>query len=522
MASEKNAAHWADNYADQIIRMKCDRKTYVVESGITPSGMIHAGNFREVITCDLIRRALERKGKKVNFLYVWDDYDVLRKVPVNLPNQEMITENLRKPVFKVPDPFGCHDSYAEHFEKVFEEESKRVGIDAMFVYNHKNYLKNEFAKEIKIALEHTQDIKDILNQYRREPLVDSWLPIFVFCEKCEKDTIKDLKWNGDTTVTYTCECSHTNTVDFSKKGVVTLRWRVDWPMRWHHNHVDFESAGKDHFAAGGSVDTGRQIQTKVYGTEPPFGFAYEWIGVKGKGQFSSSKGNVVTITELLEIYEPEIVRYLFAGTRPNREFSISFDTDVLAVYEEFDRCERIYFGLEEVNDKVRERNTVAYELSNFEKIPKTIPYQPGFRHLTTLLQIHNFDVDKVIGYFEKELKNEYDKKRLRVRAECAANWVKKYAPDDFKFIVQEKFKGKLNKKEKEILNELASKLLEKEWTDKELHEEMYVLCTNHEIPPKDFFKIAYTVLIGKEKGPRLASFILEIGRKEVAELFKGV
>ncbi|PIN75958.1 lysine--tRNA ligase [Candidatus Woesearchaeota archaeon CG10_big_fil_rev_8_21_14_0_10_36_11] len=522
MASQNTAAHWAENYADQIIRMKGDRKTYVVESGITPSGVIHAGNFREVITCDLIRRALERKGKKVTFLYIWDDYDVLRKVPVNLPEQKMIEDNLRKPVFNVPDPFGCHDSYANHFEKVFEAESARVGIDATFVYNHKNYLKCVFAEEIKIALEHTQDIKDILNVYRKEPLTDDWLPIFVFCETCGKDTIKNIQWNGEYTVTYTCECGHADTIDFRKKGIVTLRWRVDWPMRWHHNNVDFESAGKDHFAAGGSVDTGRRIQEKVYGTEHPFGFAYEWIGVKGQGQFSSSKGNVVTVSELLEIYEPEIVRYLFAGTRPNKEFAISFDTDVLAMYEEFDRCERIYFGLENVNDKIREKNTVAYELSHIGKISKTVPYQSSFRHLTMLLQIHNFDIDKVIGYFERELKNEYDKERVRIRAACAKNWILKYAPDDFKFTVQQTFTGKLEKKEKEVLHELSTKLVEKEWTDVALHEEMYVLCTNHGILPKDFFKAAYMVLIGKEKGPRLASFILEIGRKNVAELFTRV
>ena len=297
--------------------------------------MIHAGNFREVITADLIRRALEKKNKKVKFLYIWDDYDVLRKVPTNLPKPELIEKNLRKPVFKVPDVFGCHETYAEHFEKVFEKESTSVGIEATFVYSHEHYLKCEYAEEIKIALENTDKIKKILNEYRKKPLEDDWLPIFVFCEKCDKDTIKELKWSNGYEVQYNCECGNQDTIDFRKKGLVTLRWRVDWPMRWHYNHVDFETAGKDHFASGGSVTTGLQIQKEVYETQPPAGVAtndfYEWIGIKGRGQFASSSGNVVTITEMLEVYEPEIVRYIFAGTRPNREFSISFDTDVLAL-----------------------------------------------------------------------------------------------------------------------------------------------------------------------------------------------
>jgi lysyl-tRNA synthetase, class I len=522
MAEEKKIFHWTDVTAEKIIREKGDKDKYVLAAGITPSGTIHLGNFREVITADLIRKALEKRGKNVKFIYSWDDNDVFRKVPVNLPNQEMLKENLRRPVYKIEDPFGCHNSYAEHFEKIMEDEVAQVGIFPEYIYQHKEYNGCKYAKEIKIALNKTEEIKDILNQFRKEPLDSSWLPIFVFCEKCKTDDIKSLKWNGDYTITYSCKCGNENTFDFRKKGLVTLRWRVDWPMRWHYYNEDFESAGKDHFAAGGSVTTSRMIQEKIYGTHHPSGFMYEWIGIKGKGQFASSKGNVITLTEMLKVYEPEIVRYIFAGTRPNKEFSISFDTDVLAIYEEFDKCERIYFDLEKVNDKKKEKNKVAYELSCINEIPKTIPYQPSFRHLTMLLQIYDFDINKVIGYFEKELKNEHDKERLRVRAGCAKNWIQKYAPEDFKFSVQDKCQITLVKEQKDILLQLADKLLEKEWTDTELHEEIYVLCTNSEFPSSDFFKLAYQVLINKDKGPRLASFILEIGRERVAELLKKV
>lgn len=511
----KEGFHWTDGAAKNIIAKRGDKKKYIVESGITPSGFIHLGNFREAITQDLVRRGLERAGKKVEFLYVWDDYDVLRKVPKNLPKPDMIKENLRKPVFKVPDPFGCHKSYAEHFEKVFEKEMEQVGIDCTFVYSHEHYLNCEYAEEIKTALENTDKIKNILNEYRREPLAKEWLPIFVFCEKCDKDTTK-VEWKEGYNVDYTCECGHKDTIDFRKKGLVTLRWRIDWPMRFHYNKVDFESAGKDHFASGGSITTAREIQKEVYGTEPPVGFMYEWIGIKGKGQFASSAGNVITLTEMLEVYEPALVRYLFAGTRPNREFSISFDTDVLAIYEEFDKVERVYFG---EPHKHAAKLKAAYELS-IEKIPKSLPYQPSFRHLSMLIQIYDSDINKVVSYFD--LKNKFDQDRLKTRTECAANWIKKHAPEEFRFTVQEECQVTLSKEEKEVLHQLASKLIEKEWTDKELHEEMYVLCTNNEFPPKDFFKTAYRVLINKEKGPKLASFILEIGRERVAKLFKGV
>ena len=514
--------HWADRFAEQIIKIKGDKDKYVMAAGITPSGTIHMGNFREVITADLIKRALEDKKKKVRFIYSWDDNDVLRKVPKNLPQQEKIKKELRKPVFAVFDPFGCHKSYAEHFEKEMEEDIPKVGIDPEYLYQHKEYQACKYAEGIKIALEKKDKIIEILNQFRKEPLANDWMPIFVFCDKCHKDTLTKLKWEGDYDISYQCECGQEETFDFRKKGLVTLRWRIDWPYRWSFYKEDFESAGKDHFAAGGSVTTARMIQKEIYGTEPPFGFCYEWIGIKGKGEFASSLGNVITLKEALEIYEPEIVRYLFASTRPNMRFNISFDVDVLKVYEEYNRCERIYFGVDKTAEKETAKQKRIYELSNFKEIPKTMPYQPSFRHLTTILQINEMDVEKAVGYFAKELKNPFDKDRLKVRAGCVKNWLEKYAPEDFKFSVQEKFTGKLKEKERKVLKLLGEKLKEKDWTDVELHEEMYILCQNEELESKEFFKSAYQVLVGKDKGPRLASFILEIGKERVAELLEKV
>jgi lysyl-tRNA synthetase class 1 len=225
---------------------------------------------------------------------------------------------------------------------------------------------------------------------------------------------------------------------------------------------------------------------------------------------------------MAEVYEPAIIRYLFASTRPNVCFNISFDLDVLKIYEDFDKCERIYFGEEKIGEKETAKQKRIYGLSCVDKCPKRIPYQPGFRHLTTVLQIKGLDVDKTVGFFEKELKNKADREKLRLRATCARNWLQKYAPEDFRFSVQEGVSVKLEEKEAKVLKLLGEKLSEKEWTDVDLHEEIYILCQNEGLDTKAFFKAAYSVLINKQKGPRLASFILEIGREKVAELFSKV
>ena len=523
--SEDQSVHWTDVAAEKVIREKGDKKSYTVAAGITPSGTVHIGNFREIITVDLVRRALEKRGKKVRFIYSWDDFDVFRKVPANMPKPEILKQYLRKPIVDTPDTFGCHKSYAEHHEKEVEEAVPKVGITPEFLYQAKKYRAGEYAKEMKHALENTGAIVKVLNQFREEPLEKEWLPISLFCEKCGKDTITTLAWQGNYTVSYECECGHKDTFDFKKKPTLTkLKWRVDWPMRWAYEKVDFEPGGKDHSTVGGSYDTGKQICKQVWNFEAPTYVMYDFISLKGmNGKMSSSKGDVITLKDVLEVYEPEITRYLFAGTRPNREFAISFDADVLNVYEDFDKAERIYFGVEELQDeKKAEKYKIAYELSYIGKLPKTIPYQPKFRHLTMLLQINNFNIDKVVGYFEKELKNDHDKKRLRVRAECAKNWLQKHAPEEFKFTVQEKSPVKVKAEEKKILHEVAKKLLGRNWTDTELHEEMYILCKNHNMQPKDFFTLCYRVLINKERGPRLASFMLEIGKEKVAGLLKKV
>ena len=173
-----------------------------------------------------------------------------------------------------------------------------------------------------------------------------------------------------------------------------------------------------------------------------------------------------------------------------------------------------------VNEKEEIKQRAAYEFSYIGILPKTIPYQPGFRHLTTPLQIYSLDVAKAVSYFEQELKNDHDRKRLRARAGCAKNWLLLHAPEEFKFTVQEKSIAAVSAAEKKLLHQIAEKLTERPWTDTELHEEMYILCKNHDMQPKDFFTLCYRVLISKERGPRLASFMLEIGKEKVAKLFK--
>ncbi len=211
--NEKELCHWADQQASRIIKQKGDLDLYTCASGITPSGTVHIGNFREIITVDLIVRALRDRGKNVRFIYSWDDYDVFRKVPGNMPQPEVLEKYLRYPITMVPDTFGRDENYARHHEVDIETQLPRVGIHPEFLYQASRYRANRYAEGMKKALQNRELIKECLNEYRDEQHKmkpeDVYWPVAAFCCKCNKDETEILDYDGEYGVTYKCKaCGH--------------------------------------------------------------------------------------------------------------------------------------------------------------------------------------------------------------------------------------------------------------------------------------------------------------------------
>lgn len=515
---EEEKTHWADKLAEELISEN-DKDEYVVASGITPSGVVHIGNFREIITTDLVAKALEKKGKKVRFIYSWDDYDVFRKVPSNMPKQEELTKLLRKPIVDVPDPFEKEESYARHNEVLIEKYLPIVGVNPEFIYQAKKYRNCEYAEEIKTAMQKKLEIKEILDKYRKEELSENWYPASIFCEKCNLDTTKITDYDGYYGVTYECKCGNKDTIDIRKKGIIKLSWRVDWPMRWAYENVDFEPSGKEHSSAGGSNTTAEEIVKKIWNKNPPKHTMYEFISIKGLGgKMSSSKGNTINLEEMLKVYSPELIRNIFASRLPKKYFEISFEgMDVFRAYSEFQKLERIYYGKEECEKEDLELNKRFYELSSVE-IKEKMPLQYDFRHITTLLQIFQGDKEKVKEQIS-EKDETLDEFILRVEY-----WLKNYAEDRFKFSVvdkiDEKILNELSDGQKNALKELLAKLdVEKEEDIVPIFKE---IADNNNLKVKDFFQGVYLVLIGKNFGPQLSGFIFTIGKDKVKKILAQV
>lgn len=532
-AEETPNAHWADHVAEDLIKKHPGKSQFVCASGISPSGMVHIGNFREVVTVALVVRALESRGQKVRFIYSWDDYDAMRKVPENLPNQEMLTQNLRKPISKVPDPFGQDKSYAAHFEREFEESLSQVEIFPEFIRQNERYQRGDYVEGIKQALEGEKEIVGILNQYRTEPLPADWTCLSIFCSVCEKD-ITVLKGRDGDTFKFFCKVCKTEreTSLADNGGGIKLLWRVDWPMRWSKEGVDFEPGGKDHSSQGGSYETGAQIIRKVWGKEPPEYLQYDFVLAKGIGaKLSSSSGGagrMITLEDALTIYEPSVVRWIFAGRKPNLDFSIAFDLDVIRTYDDWDRNVRFALGMEEGDEKKVRYERRIYELSRTSQYPevaeekgKDFP-QFAFRHLCNVLQINEGNLEKAKQYFAKSFRNAKDEARYLARAERAWKWINTFAPEDFKFLLRTD--GNTPKtKYPDAVKQLVGLLREKGVSDSsedELANKVWEIMKGNGIEPKAFFQDIYQILISKNQGPKLASFLLTLGTERAAGLIE--
>jgi lysyl-tRNA synthetase class 1 len=492
---------------------------YIVESGITPSGVVHAGNFREVFTQDFVYKALVSKGVQAKYQYFWDDYDRFRKVPRNVPAEW--EQYIGMPASKVPDPEGCHKSYADHFIALAEDEANKVGVECEYLRASELYPKCVFAEGVKEALEKKEIAREIINQFRREPHGKEWMPTKVYCEVCEKDNTEH-EYLGDYKVHYKCECGHEDTFNFREKGLIKLKWRVDWAMRWKHYSVDFESSGKEHHASGGSWDTCSRISERLFEHPAPIGPMYEFINVEG-AKMASSVGNVTTITQLLGVYEAPIVRYLYLG-KLSKALEIPFGFGLSNTYNYYDKLEREYFEKESVeNEREKENVKAQYELAQITPKPWQMTVQPDFGFCASVVQVAKGDDDAIrimqrAGHLENL--EDADRKKVVERLGLARNWVAEYAPDAVKFTVLEKAPAADLSDDVRKALALVADDLDKAGSADAVSDSIKHACELSGVKPKEFFQAAYTLLLGRPRGPRLAGFLLSLDKGFVQKRLK--
>lgn len=494
--------HWAYQFAEQIKKAK---KTFVINTGITPSGEIHIGNMREVLTGDAIYRALCDLEEKPEFNYIADDYDPLRKVYPFL--DKSYEAHIGKPLCDIPCPCGNHKSYSEHFLEPFLESLKKLDIRANTLRTNELYRSGKFNKVIILAIKNKDKIKEILNKLTGREFPDDWSPFNVLCSDCGKMTdarLEDLDEKNET-MKYSCKCGSKKDVEIKDAG--KLVWRVDWAAKWAALNVSIEPFGKDHASRGGSYDTGKIICKDIFGWEPPFPIIYEWISLKGKGDMSSSKGNVVSIHKMLEIVPPEVLRYLVMRAQPKKAIGFDPVLPLVSLIDEYDDPES------------KNRNEEAYKLAEIRGIP---PVGIPFKHMVNIVQIANDDlkiikeVAKRTGY---DVSNETG---IKDRAKYARKWLENYAPDEMKFNLQDSLTEKvsdLTENQKKALKEIADNIKENMKAE-DIHQLVYETKEKLGLTPQEIFKAIYIALLAQEKGPRAGWFLASLDAEFVKKRFK--
>jgi lysyl-tRNA synthetase class 1 len=378
------------------------------------------------------------------------------------------------------------------------------------VYQAEEYRRGEYTERIREALLASADIRAIIDEYRKEPLAESWLPVQVYSRWTGTDETSVVSYDGEYAITYRCAKSgNEETIDFREDHRVKLRWRVDWPMRWAHKNIHFEAAGKDHHSAGSSYDTGKKIIRAVWQREPPSSVIYNFVTPKGMGgKISSSAGNAITISQVLEVYTPTIMRYLFAGSRPNTEFSIPFDENVLKVYEDFDSLERDYYAFDVAETKDQVQTARIYEMSVVDPsdIQETLPLQPSLRQLVMLSQVYASD-EQLLAQFE--IATDADRERVLSRARCANLWARTYAPEKWRYTRNDTVPSgySCSDQERAVFRSVLERL--EAGDDAEaLGSAMSSAMDEHGVKPKDFFRAAYALLLSNTNGPRLAPYLI--------------
>lgn len=543
---------WVQRAADRAIEHahRAAAKTIICASGVSPSGPIHLGNLREVMTAHFVAEEIKARGLDAVHLHSWDDYDRFRKVPVGL--DERLAEYVGRPLAGVPDPYGERDSYASHFIAEFSESLRHLGVRMREVRQSEQYPRGTYNPAIRRAMEARGEVFDILASFQTEGLHDKpvgerralYYPFKPYCESCGKDSTTVLDYD-DAVVAYVCRCGHSGRMTLADGARVSgkLVWKVDWPMRWVHEAVDFEPAGEDHHAPSSSFASGGVLVADIFGGTAPHSFAYSFVGLAGgSSKMSGSAGGAAIPATALDVIEPAILRWLYVRRSPSQSFTI--DLSPRAVQRLYDEWDRFTDRASSADASSVEKHLLDVCLQTSAGAVEYSERPVSFRLLASAADITQANTKQISRLVLQHLEGETtppDTARLLAELEprltCAINYATRLVPPEERTILRSEFSGEawgqLDDQTQKGVQILDERLTE-DWTLDGLTRLVYAVPKVLNGLPEDaapspelkkaqraFFKALYQLLCSSDTGPRLPTLILSIGPERTHELLSG-
>lgn len=515
---------WPFEEAKQVIKrlralnkgqITAGEKGYVLfETGYGPSGLPHIGTFGEVARTTMVMRAFQRLAPDIptKLICFSDDMDGFRKVPTNVPNQEMLAENLHLPLTQVPNPFDSdHESFAHHNNACLREFLDSYGFDYEFYSATECYKSGKFNDALLLMLQKHEEIKGAVLPILGEERAATYSPFLPISPKTGKVLqVPVLETNPEAgTITFEDE-DGTRTEIPVTDGNVKAQWRADWALRWFALDVDYEMAGKDLVS---SADISAKI-VQILGSRPAAGFRYElFLDEKGE-KISKSKGNGLSMEEWLTYAPHESLAY-YMYQRPTSAKKLYFDVIPKAVDEYI-----TFVGkLAEQEDKQKLENPAWYIHNG--TIPNGQHTPISFALLLNLVNAANTEDPEVLWKFIQSYEPEATPDSAPFLDRLVSYAIRYYKD----FVLPEKTYRAADDRETAALTALADKL---ETMQDGLEAEDYMTevfsagkengYEKEEL--RDWFKAIYEVCLGQSQGPRFGSFIQLYGVKDTAELIR--
>jgi lysyl-tRNA synthetase, class I len=509
----QTARAWPFEEAKKLVARleKTGKGEVLFETGYGPSGLPHIGTFGEVARTTMVRtafRLLTRDQVPTRLLAFSDDMDGFRKVPGNVPNQEMMASFLGKPLSRVPDPFSNeYPSFGAANNARLRAFLDSFDFSYEFASSTDYYASGKFDEALLRMLEVYDAVMDIMLPSLgpdRRATYSPFLPISKVNGNVLQVPIIERNVKAGTIV-YVDPADGQKYETTVTGGAVKCQWKPDWALRWFALGVDYEMSGKDLID---SVKLANRIVTAL-GGNPPEGFNYELFLDEAGQKISKSKGNGLTIDEWLRYASPSSLGLYMFG-KPRAAKRLHFDVIPRAVDDYYSFVESY------------QHQSAAERLENpafhvhFGDVPN--PDVPlSFALLLNLVSTANAEDTTVLwGFISRYLKGATPQTHPEI--DRLAGYAVRYFNDKVK---PTKTYRAPTGQERAALQDLADQLTAHEGsTDAEMLQNLvFEVGKAHNFDPlRDWFKAIYQVLLGQDQGPRFGSFIALYGVAETRKL----
>ena len=485
-------------------------KGYVLfETGYGPSGLPHIGTFGEVLRTTMIRRAFEVISDIPTKLICFsDDLDGMRKVPGNVPQQDMLQEHMHKPLTSVPDPFGTHESFGHHNNAMLRRFLDTFGFDYEFYSAREFYRSGQFDDVLRRAAERYDDVMAVMLKSLRDERAATYsifLPIHPETGRVLYVPMKHVD-GVNHTITFDDENGREWTLPVTG-GNVKLQWKPDFGARWAALDVDFEMYGKEHATNTAIYDR----ICEILGGRKPDHFSYELFLDEHGQKISKSSGNGISIDEWLTYAATESLSY-FMYLKPKTAKRMHFDVIPKAV-DEYHQQLRAYA----TQDDAARLNNPVYHIHG-HNVPSSDMVVP-FAMLLNLAAVSAAeDKDRMWGFIQRYAPEATPEKNPQL--DQAAGFAVKYYND---FVKPGRVFRLPNDQERGAIEDLLGRL--RAWQGgldaEELQSMVFAVGKAHGFEPlRDWFKALYEVLLGASQGPRFGGFIALYGVDETIGLIE--